>query len=340
MRVIITGIAGFIGSHVAEQMLQAGWDVAGIDDLSGGYPENVPAEAKFFQRDCSQPIDDIFAQVKPDVVMHLAAYAAEGLSHHIPNFNYHNNVVGTTNVLSAAHRVGAKHFVFTSSIAAYGHAAAGDSGSESAIDEDTACRPCDPYGIAKYACEQHIAAFHDYYGGPTYTIFRPHNVFGPRQNISDPFRNVVGIFFRCAKQGLPLPVFGDGKQTRSFSYIDVVAGCIAESANCERARNEVFNVGGDQAMSVIALAEAVTRLTDAKGGIDFLPPRKEVLHAHASHAKAREVFPGVFDRATSLEDGLALMKDFVQSIEVPPPTPCPAKLEIRDELPETWSRLL
>ncbi|GAB5403619.1 MAG: NAD-dependent epimerase/dehydratase family protein [Aureliella sp.] len=336
MRVIITGIAGFIGSHVAEQMLQAGWEVAGIDDLSGGYLENVPAGADFFQRDCSQPVDDIFAQVKPDVVMHLAAYAAEGLSHHIPNFNYHNNVIGTTNILSAAHRVGAMHFVFTSSIAAYGHAAAG----QKAINEATACQPCDPYGIAKHACEQHIAAFHDYYGGPSYTIFRPHNVFGPRQNISDPFRNVVGIFFRCAKQGLPMPVFGDGKQTRSFSYIDVVAGCIAESASNNSARNEVFNVGGDQAMSVIELAEAVSRLTGASEGIDFLPPRKEVLHAHADHAKAREVFAGVFDRATPLETGLSLMRDFVASLDVPPPTPCPAELEIRDELPASWRRML
>lgn len=336
MRVIITGIAGFIGSHVAERMLQMGWEVAGIDDLSGGYRSNVPAGSQFFQRDCSQNIDDIFAQVKPQVVMHLAAYAAEGLSHHIPNFNYHNNVVGTTNVLSAAHRAGVEHFVFTSSIAAYGHAAA----SETAINEATACVPCDPYGIAKHACEQHIAAFHDYYGGPTYTIFRPHNVFGPRQNISDPFRNVVGIFFRCAKQGLPMPIFGDGTQTRSFSYIDVVADCIAQSAECEQARNEVFNVGGDQSLSVIELAKSISSLTGAAEGIDFLPARKEVMHAHADHDKAKSVFRSVFDQAISLQDGLARMQEFVDSIDVPPPTPCPAELEIGDELPAAWSRLL
>lgn len=335
MRVLITGIAGFIGSSVAEELLQQGVGVYGIDDLSGGYESNVPAGATFFKRDCCQPLGDIFADVKPQVVMHLAAYAAEGLSHHIPNFNYHNNVVGTANVLSASHHAGVEHFVFTSSIAAYGHLATGE-----AITEDKPCQPCDPYGIAKSACEQHIAAFHEYYGGPSYTIFRPHNVFGPRQNISDPFRNVVGIFFRCAKQSVPMPVFGDGLQTRSFSYIDVVAKSIALSATTERARNEVFNVGGDQSLSVLKLAELISELTGCKSGIEFLPARKEVLHAHADHSKAKLVFPSVFDSAMSVSDGLELMHEFVRGIEVPAPTPCPTEIEIRGQLPPAWQRFL
>lgn len=331
MRVVVTGVAGFIGSHVAKQLLESGWSVCGIDDLTGGSRANVHESVDFFQRDCCQPLDGIFEAFEPTAVVHLAAYAAEGLSHHIPNFNYVNNVVGTTNVLSAAFRAGAKQFVFASSIAAYGH----PEGSAILTEKDP-CEPCDPYGIAKLACERHIAAFHDYYGGPDYTIFRPHNVFGPNQNISDPFRNVVGIFFRCAKQGLPFPVFGDGLQTRSFSYIDVVAKCIALSLTEAKAKNETFNVGGDQAMTILELASAIQRVTGTTSAIDFLAPRKEVLHAHADHKKAREVFPKAFAEAISVEEGLQLTAEYVAQLDVPPPTPCPAPIEIEAGLPSRW----
>lgn len=333
MRVIITGIAGFIGSHVADEMLRLGWEVVGIDDLSGGYQQNVPARARFFQRDCCAELDGIFQEFKPNAVIHLAAYAAEGLSHHIPNFNYLNNVVGTTNVLTAAYRAGAKHFVFSSSIAAYGHPP-----HDKPFDESTACHPCDPYGIAKLACEQHIAAFYDYYGGPTYTIFRPHNVFGPRQNISDPYRNVVGIFFRCAKQGIPLPVFGDGSQTRSFSYIDVVARCIAQSLTTPEARNEIFNVGGDRSLSVLELAQAVAHVTGRATAVEHLPARREVQHAHAEHSKAKRVFPEVYAESLSIESGLQRMANYVQELDIPPMTPCPSAIEIRDHLPGSWQQ--
>ncbi len=331
MRVMITGIAGFIGSHVAEEMLSLGWDVAGIDDLTGGFVENVPSDARFFKRDCCEPVDDIFSDFRPDVVMHLAAYAAEGLSHHIPNFNYHNNLVGTSNVLGAAHRVGIAHFVFASSIAVYGHPS-----SNAPLTESSPCVPCDPYGIAKLACEHHVQAFHRYYGGPSYTIFRPHNVFGTRQNISDPYRNVVGIFFRCAKQGAAFPVFGDGSQTRSFSYIDTVAKCIAASPSADRAKNAIFNVGGDQSLSVRDLALEIAELTRAAPEINYLPPRNEVLHAHADHRKAKSAFPEVFNSAISLRKGLELTAAYVADRPVPPPTLCPSEIEIADRLPPTW----
>lgn len=332
MRVIITGVAGFIGSHVAAEMSQLGWEVFGIDDLSGGFESNVPAGVKFYKRDCCQTLEDIFSEARPTAVMHLAAYAAEGLSHHIPNFNYYNNLVGTSNVLSAALRYGAKHFVFTSSIAAYGHPK-----SELPLTEETSCHPCDPYGIAKLACEQHIQAFYDYYGGPTYTIFRPHNVFGPRQNISDPYRNVVGIFFRCARQGLPMPIFGDGSQTRSFSYIDVVAKSIARSPQVDAARNTIFNVGGDQPLSVLELAQQVSKVCNVPLNVKHLAPRSEVKHAHADHEKSKRVFPAVYANAISLNEGLKRMSEFVSSIEIPDPTPCPSSIEIQTNLPRAWA---
>ncbi len=183
-KAIVTGGAGFIGSHVAEVLLKAGHQVLVIDDLSGGFLENVPRSADFKRASVLDPLDRLFKSFQPDAVYHLAAYAAEGLSHHIPVFTFQNNAVATANVLGAAYRSGARHFVFTSSIAAYGHPH--DLGE--IFDEQTPCHPCDPYGISKFACEQLIARFHDYYGAPDFTIFRPHNVFGPRQNLSDPYR--------------------------------------------------------------------------------------------------------------------------------------------------------
>ncbi len=331
MRAIVTGAAGFIGSHVARCLLQAGWEVVGIDDLSGGAKENVPAGVPLEVIDCSCPLDDVFARFRPTAVYHLAAYAAEGLSHHIPVFNYQNNVVATANVLSATYRCGAEHFVFTSSIAAYGHPTG-----ESPLSESDPCLPCDPYGTAKLACEHHIRSFAGYFGGPSYSIFRPHNVFGSHQNVSDPFRNVVGIFIRCALTGQPMPIFGDGSQTRSFSHIGAVAECIAQSAWTPQARNETFNVGGDQPMSVIELAKAVSRLAGVEENIRRLPPRQEVRHAHATHDKAKQVFPRAYQTALSIEEGLRETIEFVKSHAIPAPTGCPSAIEIEDNLPESW----
>ena len=147
MRALVTGVAGFIGAHVAEALLQRGWEVTGIDDLSGGRTENLPTGVDFIQRDCCEPMDALFQDCRPEAVIHLAAYAAEGLSHHIPNFNYHNNLVATSNILSSSLKSGARHFVFTSSIAAYGHPSTTEP-----FDETTRCHPCDPYGVAKYSC--------------------------------------------------------------------------------------------------------------------------------------------------------------------------------------------
>jgi UDP-glucose 4-epimerase len=336
VRAVVTGGAGFIGSHVAERLVGRGHEVLVIDDLSGGVRENIPEGAQFAELSILEALDDLLARFSPAVVYHLAAYAAEGLSHHIPVFNYTNNLTGTANVLSAAHRAGARHFVFTSSIAAYGHPIDGRP-----FNETTPANPIDPYGIAKLACEHHIAAFARYFGGPAYTIFRPHNVFGPRQNIADPYRNVIGIFMSKALQGRAMPVFGDGSQTRNFSYVDVVAEAIASAPDTSRARNATINVGGDESMSVREIARLVATVMQVADDVEFLPARDEVHHAHCDHALARSVFADAYRRHdVNIADGVQRMADYVRAKGVPPVTDCPSAIELADRLPPSWQRAL
>lgn len=336
MKAVVTGGAGFIGSHVAERLVRAGHDVLVLDDLSGGFRENIPEGARFTELSITAPLDELFGKFKPDVVYHLAAYAAEGLSHHIPVFNYTNNVTGTVNVLAASHRAGAKHFVFTSSIAVYGH-------SDSAVpfSETTPPNPIDPYGIAKLACEQHIKAFEHYFGGPAWTIFRPHNVFGPRQNIADPYRNVVGIFMAHALEKQPMPVFGDGSQTRSFSYIDVVAEAIVQAPDVRAARNRTINIGGDEPMSVRDLARHIAVVMGGNDNVEFQPARKEVMHAHCDHSVAQSVFARAYKNHTiDIATGLRLMAEHVRAHPVPPATECPSEIELSELLPPSWAARL
>lgn len=330
-RCAVTGAAGFIGSHVAEILVQAGHEVLAIDDLSGGFAENVPAACRFERRGVEQPLDGLFKAFRPEAVYHLAAYAAEGLSHHIPVFNYVNNLVGTAGVLAAAYRSGARHFVFTSSIAVYGHPQ-----SAASFDEMTLPAPCDPYGVAKLACEHHIRGFHKYFDRPDYTIFRPHNVFGPRQNIADPYRNVVGIFFRSALTGEAMPVFGDGSQTRSFSYITPVAECIAAAPWIEAANGRVVNVGGDEPMSVRQLAETIAQVMRVPCTIRQLPARNEVMHAHCRHDLARRLFPAAHEKPVGIVEGLRRTAEHVRNQPIPKPTECPSEIEISDRLPPSW----
>ena len=185
---LVTGAAGFIGSHVAEALFKSGHKVVALDDLSGGFRDNVPARATFVEGSIvdHQLIEKLFQQHKFTYVFHLAAYAAEGLSHFIKRFNYTNNVVGSVNLINAAVNHNVKCFVFTSSIAVYG-------AGQTPMTEEMVPMPEDSYGIAKYAIEQDLKASHEMFG-LDYVIFRPHNVYGEKQNIGDRYRNVVGIF--------------------------------------------------------------------------------------------------------------------------------------------------
>src|SRR5437764_13042850 len=254
MKVLVTGGAGFIGARVARHLLGSGHDVVGLDDLSGGFEANVPAGAAFADVSVTAPelVDELFRTHDFSHVVHLAAYAAEGLSHFIRRFNYTNNVLGSVNVVNASVRAGTvERFVFASSIAVYGPA-------QTPMSEDVVPEPEDPYGIGKYAVELDLAAAQRMFG-LDYTIFRPHNVYGELQNLADPYRNVIGIFMNQVMAGRPMTVFGDGRQTRAFTHIDDVAPLIARSIDVPAAANEVFNVGADTPHTVLDLAQSVAR---------------------------------------------------------------------------------
>ncbi len=220
-KVLVTGGAGFIGSHVVEDLVTMGYHVVALDDLSGGFERNIAKGVKFVKLDiCDyKSLAELFEIEKFDYIFHLAAYAAEGLSHFIRRFNYNNNLLGSVNLINLSVIYKVKRFVFTSSIAVYGS-------NQLPFSEGTVPQPEDPYGIAKYAVELDLRAAHEMFG-LDYTIFRPHNVYGERQNIADKYRNVIGIFMNNILVGKELPIFGDGNQTRAFTYIKNVSRPIA-----------------------------------------------------------------------------------------------------------------
>ena len=304
-KVLVTGGAGFIGAHVAEALVEMKHEVTVLDDLSGGFEDNVPQGAEFVHGSINDVVlvDHLFMEKRFEYVFHLAAYAAEGLSHFIKRFNYNNNLIGSVNLINASVNTGVKCFVFTSSIAVYG------TSPELPMTEETPAHPEDPYGIAKLAVEQELKVCHEMFG-LDYIVFRPHNVYGEKQNIGDKYRNVVGIFMNQILQDQPMTVFGDGEQTRAFSYISDVAPIIAESINVPAAYNQVFNIGADQPYSINQLAESVARAMGADAKITHKPARNEVVHAYSSHEKVQRIFG---DRPLAgLDEGLARMAAWVR----------------------------
>ena len=326
--VLVTGGAGFIGSHVADALLARGHQVTVLDDLSGGFPDNVPGDARLVAASVVDhaAIDRLFAESGFDYVYHLAAYAAEGLSHFIKRFNYTNNVIGSVNLINAAINNGVKGFVFTSSIAVYGRSTVVP------MTEETTPEPEDPYGIAKHAVERELAASREMFG-LDYMIFRPHNVYGPRQNIADRYRNVVGIFMNQILQDQPMTIFGDGTQTRAFSYIDDVAPSMAAALEEPRAWNQVFNVGADRPWQLNELAERVAAAMGVAPRIRHLEARHEVLNAHSSHDKIRSVLGG--GETTTLDDGLRAMAGWVKQQGARASKPFEG-IEVTKNMPPSW----
>ena len=303
--ILVTGGAGFIGSHVAEILTRAGHNVVVVDDLSGGFVDNITNGVNFIKGSITDTdfINKLFGDHKFDYVFHLAAYAAEGLSHFIKHFNYTNNLLGSINLINASINNDIKCFVFTSSIAVYGASPA------LPMTEETPPHPEDPYGIAKLTVEQELKVSKEMFD-LNYIIFRPHNVYGERQNIGDKYRNVVGIFMNQILQEKPMSVFGDGEQSRAFSYISDVAPIIANSISTPNAYNQIFNVGADKPYTINELAKAVAKAMGVEPNINYLPARNEVFHAYSSHKKIQEYF-GHRDLC-SLDEGLNQMALWVK----------------------------
>lgn len=324
---LVTGGAGFIGAHITNYLIGMGHTVVVLDDLSGGFEENVNKKAVFIKGSIldQQLVKKVFAEYKFDYVYHLAAYAAEGLSHFIKRFNYNNNLIGSVNLINESVINKVKCFVFTSSIAVYGNL-------NPPMNESMTAVPADPYGIAKLAVEQELKVTKDMFG-MDYIIFRPHNVYGEYQNLGDRYRNVVGIFMNLLMQGQPLTIFGDGNQTRAFSYIGDVAPYIAKSVEIKEAYNEIFNIGADKEYSVNELAKTVIKAMNINGNIRYSEARHEAMHAYATHDKAKRVFGTKHE--TSLLDGLIKMAEWAKTTGIKSSKKFDG-IEINEKIPPLW----
>jgi UDP-glucose 4-epimerase len=324
---LVTGGAGFMGSHVAQHLLDMDHKVVVLDDLSGGFKDNVPSKSSFVEGSIldEKLVDELFMKYRFQYVFHLAAYAAEGLSHFIKRFNYRNNLIGSVNLINASVNYGVECFVFTSSIAVYGSG-------QSPMTEKMIPVPEDSYGIAKLAVEQELAVSHEMFG-LDYVVFRPHNVYGERQNIGDRYRNVVGIFMNQLMRHEPMTIFGDGTQMRAFTHIDDVAPIIAQSINYEGAHNQIFNVGADKPYTVSELARVVARSMGQECKMVHLEPRKEVKIAFSDHSKLESVF-GKKEK-TPLEVGIRSMANWVLAHEARE-SKVFSDIEVTKNMPSSW----
>ena len=327
---LVTGGAGFIGSHVADELLALGHKVVVLDDLSGGFEDNVPKESTFVRGSIldHELIDRLFDRHHFTYVYHLAAYAAEGLSHFIKRFNYENNLIGSVNLINASINHKVKCFVFTSSIAVYG-------AGQSPMSEEMIPMPEDSYGIAKLAVERELKVSQEMFG-LDFVIFRPHNVYGERQNIGDRYRNVVGIFMNQLMKGEAMSIFGDGTQQRAFTHIRDVAPIIAACVDFDAANNELFNVGADVPYTVNELAQVVADAMGKKREVIHLDPRNEVKIAFSDHSRAEKVF-GKRNK-TSLEAGIRTMAEWVK-VHGARESSVFENIEIAKKLPKSWANV-
>lgn len=326
--ILVTGGAGFIGSHLCRGLLEKGYQVIVVDDLSGGFKENLPKEAIFMEGSINDVrlIQDIYSRYKIRYVYHLAAYAAEGLSHFIKRFNYENNLIGSINLINESVRYNVKCFVFTSSIAVYGSA-------KPPFKENILTTPEDSYGIAKLAVETELMICKKIFGLNS-VIFRPHNVYGEYQNIGDKYRNVVGIFMNQIMNNKPLTVFGNGEQTRAFTYIGDIIPTMIKAIETPEAYNQTFNVGTDQFFSVKELAKTVAQVMGVPSHpIRYLSSRQESMHAYSDHEKIKRVLG--CDASVSLEVGVEKMAAWAKAVGPRESKPF-ENIELRKKLPRVW----
>ena len=311
--ILITGVGGLLGSRLADYIIEnhPQHKVVGIDDLSGGYKENVNPKVDFWQMDiANHPIENCFEVHKPDIVYHLAAYAAEGLSPFIRTYNYDNNLKATAKIVNECIKADVDRLVFTSTMAVYGHGWEG----KRPFEEIDPPAPIDPYGIAKFACEMDIKAAGEQHG-LDWTIIRPHNVYGIKQNIWDKYRNVLGIWMYQYMNNEPLTIFGDGEQKRAWSYIDDCLEPLWKASQLESTSKEIINLGGSKFTTI---NEACYLLREIMGGGDiervpvvYKEPRHEVKDAYPTHKKSELLLD--YKDTTDIRDGLTKMWKWAQA---------------------------
>ncbi len=305
MKVLITGVAGLLGSRLADYIIENHPDVhvVGMDDLSGGYKENIHPSVEFWQMNLvTHPIENCFEVHKFDYVYHFAAYAAEGLSPFIRQYNYENNLVATARIINQCIKNDVKRLIFTSTMAVYGH------GSGDIFDESQVPCPVDPYGIAKYACEMDIKVAGEQHG-LDWCIIRPHNVYGIKQNIWDKYRNVLGIWMYQYMNNEPMTIFGDGEQKRAFSFIDDCLEPMWKASQQENCSKEIINLGGTKHYTINE-ANNILKEVIKDGETVYKEQRHEVKVAVPTWQKSVELLD--YKDKTSLYDGLSQMWEWAQ----------------------------
>ena len=306
-KILITGVAGLLGSRLADWIIEnkPNVEVWGLDDLSGGYKENVNSKVKFIKVNLvtdAPLVSHVFEAEKFDYVFHFAAYAAEGLSPFIRTYNYDNNLRATALIVNECIKHDVTRLVFTSTLAVYGYGYGG------IFDETQVPNPIDPYGVAKYACEMDIQIAGEQHG-LDWCIIRPHNVYGVKQNIWDKYRNVLGIWMYQHLNGEDMTIFGDGTQTRAFSFIDDSIEPLWNAAVRENASKEIINLGGIDEISIKDASEIVREVI-GEGNIVHLEGRHEVKHSIPTFQKSIDLLG--FEHKTDLVEGLTQMWEWVK----------------------------
>ena len=332
MKIFITGIAGFLGSHLAKRMLALGHQVSGNDNMIGGEKENIPEKIQFFKIDCTEYEKMKSATKNFDIMYHCAATAHEGLSVFSPYIITKNIYEASVSTITAAITNKVKRFVYCSSMARYGS-------QKFPFTEDMQPKPQDPYGIAKVAGEDTLKLLADIHG-MEYNIAVPHNIVGPNQKYDDPFRNVLSIFINRNLQGKPALIYGNGDQKRCFSYIDDVIFCLEKLALDKNINREIINVGPDEeAISIKDLSNLIANEVGYNGKPIFIPERpQEVKIATCSADKSRKLLN--YSTKTTLKESIKNTANYIRKMGTRPfKYYLPVEI-VNNKTPEVWIKKL